>query len=407
MQLTIEQSNALETVIKRADAGQHVISLAGPAGTGKTTMLQSLADEMGDDVAIVTPTNKAAAVLRKKGVLDAATLYSVFFTPYEESPGVVRFEPNHQITSKGRALGPDKIDFADTILLDEASMLQTWLVQHLKQMCNTLVLIGDPHQLPPVGDRQNPDGYFCTRRHDAELTEVLRQGADSPILDLATDIRLGRFPAGKVAQFAPRAPFGRWYDGSQKIIAFTNAHRREINTWCRASLGRKGVLPQPGDLMVCGTTASDRLFNGTEFEVIAFTWDRKGHLAVLQLRTEDGIEMIQLIDMLFFLEDMPPGAVPVEVLGSVRTVRHAATAKGDDVVGISASYSYCITAHKSQGSEWDSVCVVDERFVLGKVDPGGKMTQRWLYTSITRARENLLFADFRWFKAAAGLARAA
>lgn len=406
MELTPSQDAALEAVLEAASRGQKVVSLAGPAGTGKTTMLQSIADEISDDAIVVTPTNKAAAVLRKKGVADAATLYSRFFTSYEEVPGKVRFEPNYQITEAGRGLGPDKLDYADVILLDEASMLQTWLVQHLKRMCNTLVMIGDPHQLPPVGDRQNPDGYFCTRSHDAELTEVLRQGADSPILDLATDIRQGRFPAGKIVQFVPRMPFGRWYDGSQKLVAFTNAHRRELNGWCRQVLGIKGVLPKPGDKMVCNSTVSDTLFNGTEFEVLEFNWENKSHLAGLLLRTEDGVETRVLLDMVFFLEDLPIDAVPADVLEKVKTARQVSIAKGDETTGISASYSYCITCHKAQGSEWESVCVVDERFVLGKVDPTGVTTRRWLYTAVTRARENLLFPDFRWFKSSS-FARAA
>lgn len=406
MDLTPSQERSLEAVLTAATARQKVISLAGPAGTGKTTMLQSIADEISSDAVVVTPTNKAAAVLRKKGVPDAATLYSRFFTSYEEAPGKIRFEPNYQVTESGRGLGPDKLDFADVILLDEASMLQTWLVQHLKKMCNTLVMIGDPHQLPPVGDRQNPDGYFCTRRHDAELTEVLRQGADSPILGLATDIRQGRLPPAKVQQFLPRQPFGTWYDGSQKLVAFTNAHRRELNGWARQVLGIKGTLPKAGDKMVCNSTVSDHLFNGTEFVVREFHWKDKSHLAGLSLTTEDGVEMDVMLDMVFFLEDLPAAAVPEDILAAVRTARQASVAKGDETTGISASYSYCITCHKAQGSEWESVCVVDERFVLGKVDPTGVTARRWLYTAVTRARENLLFPDFRWFKSST-FARAA
>lgn len=398
MQLTPSQEAALERVLTAAGQRQSIISLAGPAGTGKTTMLQSIAERISGDAVVVTPTNKAAAVLRKKGVRDAATLYARFFTSYERMPGEIRFEPNYKITEGGGTLGPDKLDFADVIVLDEASMLQTWLVQHLKRMCNTLVLIGDPHQLPPVGDRQNPDGYFCTREHDAALSDVLRQGADSPILDLATAIRQGRFPSDAVRQFLPNQPFGTWYDGSQKLLAFTNAHRRELNGWARQVLGIVGVLPKAGDKMVCNSTVSDQLFNGTEFVVRSFSWKDKSHLAGLALTTEDGVELDVLLDMVFFLDDLPAGTVPQNVLDAVRAARQVATAKGDDLLGISASYSYCITCHKAQGSEWASVCVVDERFVLNKVDPSGVTARRWLYTAVTRARENLLFPDFRWFK---------
>jgi exodeoxyribonuclease-5 len=44
-----------------------------------------------------------------------------------------------------------------------------------------------------------------------------------------------------------------------------------------------------------------------------------------------------------------------------------------------ATYGYCITAHKSQGSEWPSVLVLNEAW--------GKESVQWLYTAVTRAQE--------------------
>ena len=73
--------------------------------------------------------------------------------------------------------------------------------------------------------------------------------------------------------------------------------------------------------------------------------------------------------------------------------------------GLSFSYGYCITAHKAQGSEWDECCVIDERLVLGKVDPSGNTSRRWIYTAITRAAKRLTFADYRWIKNAQQPAR--
>ena len=406
MQLTAQQEAALAAIKGKWNERAPSVALAGPAGTGKTTMLSAVrdlvVDTRGDDDAavVVTPTNKAAAVLREKKV-DAATLYTRFFTPIETFDGSVRFKPNHEITHYGGTLGEGKLDFADTIILDEASMLQTWLVKHLQKMSHTVVMIGDPHQLPPVGDQANPEGYFCSREPDAELSEVLRQGADSPILTLATEIRQRRFPGNLVRSLAPSAPFVRWYDGSQKIIAFTNAHRRLINCWARKVLGFKGVLPKAGDCMVSNSNLSDDVFNGTEFKIEAFDWTTGGASASAQIRTENGVRTTVLIDMLSFLEDQPPNTVPDKIMVEVRAARAKARMHKDFVPGISVAFSYCITAHKAQGSEYDRVCVIDERFVLNKVDPTGETCRRWLYTAITRARDELVFADFRWAKASA------
>ena len=49
------------------------------------------------------------------------------------------------------------------------------------------------------------------------------------------------------------------------------------------------------------------------------------------------------------------------------------------------TYGYAITCHKSQGSEWDKVLVVEEKFPFDKEEHA-----RWLYTACTRASEKLV-----------------
>ena len=397
-----EAVNALITLSKK----QAIVSLAGPAGTGKTTCMAALASELGKDTAVVTPTNKAAAVLRSKGV-QAETLYAVFFTPIEETPGQVKFVPNYLQGS----LPDGKLKYADVIIVDEASMLQTWLVSHLRQMCRALILVGDQHQLPPVGDRTNPDGFFCGRDHDVCLTEVLRQDEGSPILTLATHIRQGRLPGNLLSELEPRTAFAQWYNGSQKIIAFTNNHRKALNRTARIAIGRTSVLPQPGDVMVCNTNINEHVYNGSELIIESFNWvyskDWKPgpdapqmHLASVVVRNERGVSTPLLMDMAAFLEDQVAGAVPDHVLKGVTRAKSVCKSRSDYQEGAFLSYGYAITAHKAQGSEWPSVLVIDERFVLGKVDPTGVTARRWCYTAITRASKELIFADFRWVKTA-------
>ena len=49
-----------------------------------------------------------------------------------------------------------------------------------------------------------------------------------------------------------------------------------------------------------------------------------------------------------------------------------------------ADYGYAITVHKSQGSEWDKVLVVDEQCQMWEA-------KRWRYTAITRAASELKY----------------
>jgi ATP-dependent exoDNAse (exonuclease V) alpha subunit len=48
-------------------------------------------------------------------------------------------------------------------------------------------------------------------------------------------------------------------------------------------------------------------------------------------------------------------------------------------------FAYAITCHKAQGSEWDKVLVIEERFPFNRIEHA-----RWLYTAATRASEKLV-----------------
>ena len=56
-----------------------------------------------------------------------------------------------------------------------------------------------------------------------------------------------------------------------------------------------------------------------------------------------------------------------------------------DIVPKEFAYGYAITVHKAQGSEWDKVLVLEERFPFDKEEHA-----RWLYTAVTRASDKLV-----------------
>jgi DNA helicase IV len=56
-----------------------------------------------------------------------------------------------------------------------------------------------------------------------------------------------------------------------------------------------------------------------------------------------------------------------------------------DIVPRQFTYGYAITCHKSQGSEWDKVLVIEEKFPFDKTEHA-----RWLYTAATRSAEKLV-----------------
>jgi hypothetical protein len=46
------------------------------------------------------------------------------------------------------------------------------------------------------------------------------------------------------------------------------------------------------------------------------------------------------------------------------------------------TYGYAVTCHKAQGSQWEKVLIVEEKFPFDKTEHA-----RWLYTALTRAEE--------------------
>ena len=400
--LTHGQQRALETI--RSKVGrQPVISLDGAGGTGKTTALRALADLLGRGTAVVVaPTNKAASVLQSKGV-PAATLFARFFTLVEvsKSPKKMTFEPNDRM----KTLGEGKISYAPVVIVDEASMLTTWALHHLRRMCDTLILVGDGNQLPPIGDREAPRGYFCTRQHDATLTEVLRN--DGAVLKLASAIRVspdGCALAGvDLDDYFPDDDFELLFVLYQpQLVCWRNVVRRSLNIRARQVLGRSSVLPVPGDLMLCQNNYSETLLNGTQCVMEYFSWSGSDRLASVTLRLPDGEKTVAYLDMLHFFKDQLPAQVK-EYANLVERFTHL------DEEGAALTYGYALTAHSAQGGEWPVVAVVDERAGIREMGrkqfaedpknlPPDEACRRWAYTAVSRAKETVYVVNERWTK---------
>jgi exodeoxyribonuclease V len=420
--LTQEQ---LDAVSKITSSRKPELSLAGPAGTGKTTLLKAIReaympilscdepyDDIFPDVEVCTPTNKAAQVLRKKGI-PANTIYKIFFVPEiienKNAQGKVvskwlKFTPCNEYT--GGSLPAGKRTFAPVIIIDEASMLQTWLVAKLRRMCDRLILIGDPHQLPPVKDKLRPEGYFNTLVHDAELVTIHRQAEGSPILDLATAIR-NESPkvVSHVNSFRPDITFEEAVEQGYQVIAFTNKERQRINTIVRRLLGKACVLPEPGDRMISTDNSSDTILNGTTLTCLEFyDWEfdeengRYPFNARMRYELDDGTVGDSIIAMDKFLNDQ---------LVSVTKNYPVAERAADAASGLHLTYAYCMTAHKAQGSEYEKVAVIDQRNVIRLMTnaaiargenslTGEETARRWLYTAVTRAQKELVVAGQWW-----------
>lgn len=121
--------------------------LIGPAGTGKTTLLQTLGNHpsvKAAGVLLLAPTGKARVRLQTTTGLDAQTVAQFL-------AGRGRYDGD---TGAYLVTGENQFDGAKTVIVDEASMLTeemlASLIDSLKGV-DRLILVGDPRQLPPIG----------------------------------------------------------------------------------------------------------------------------------------------------------------------------------------------------------------------------------------------------------------
>lgn len=185
MQLTAHQKAALDALLLHIEAGE-MCCLKGYAGTGKTTLIGQLVDELLDREVMVyacTPTHKAAQVLQSKignrGV-NVGTIHSFLgLKLVRDNKGGYCLKPS----------GDTVIPEWGVVMVDEASMVGLDLWPYIVQATwLTWVFVGDPAQLPPVNEE--PSAVFDLPGPD--LTEVVRQARDNPIIDFATRIREGQ-----------------------------------------------------------------------------------------------------------------------------------------------------------------------------------------------------------------------
>lgn len=170
--------------------GQRAITLKGHAGTGKSLLTTKLVHDLGKKIsfALTAPTNKATKVLDRMAwesnapVADVRTIYSLL--------GLKLMADGEVKQIRGGAGKSSAQDF-NIIAIDEGSMISQLLYNHIMKYVPDyvkLLFIGDVLQLPPVGEDISP--VFTDDSIEVlEMSQVVRQAKDNPIIALAQDLR--------------------------------------------------------------------------------------------------------------------------------------------------------------------------------------------------------------------------
>jgi exodeoxyribonuclease-5 len=392
MEFAPQQERALDAVAQWVRGRrQPFFYLAGYAGTGKTTLARHFASQMEGDVLFASFTGKAASVMRSKGCVGATTLHKLIYTPSARGTGTLRHlmqEYTKELEAENR---PDvlaklqkQIDFqreelrqplfkinpesnvrqASLVIIDECSMVSKKMGEDLLGFGVPVLVLGDPAQLPPVGST----GFFTANEPDFMLTDVHRQARESGILRLATEIREGKplracdYGDAQVVDELERKDEVLEYD---QILVGRNKTRRGSNARYRQLTGREKPYPEVGEKLVCLKNNHDLgLLNGEIYEVtFSSLYPEDPELVELGITNPDLSEMVTASMYPFRGQDVP-------------VFERTADVQEFD-------YGYCLTVHKSQGSQWPSVLVFDQSSTFGV------HRRNHLYTAVTRASENV------------------
>lgn len=322
-------------------------SLGGYAGTGKTTLIKYLT-KFFPNYAVAAYTGKAANVLRKKGI-NATTIHSRIYKPHFDN-GVVYFDLNPDVGCDG-------------FIIDEASMVSQDIYDDLKSFGIPMIFVGDHGQLEPVDSKLN-----LMEKPDYTLEEIHRNAGD--IAKFAEHLRMGKFARGfrttdNSVEFLPGRNIKEetLCEVNQVICAF-NKTRVSTNAQIRRALGYEGLLNVGERVMCLKNNAQCGLFNGMQ-GIVKNLYKARKHLYMDFEFDGNILEGIRYEETCFGVESYK--------------IKHA----GKDGPN-PFDYAYCITAHKSQGDEWENVLVIEQMCKNWS-------HKRWAYTAASRAKKKLLW----------------
>ena len=466
---TSDQKSALETINGFLASPDRCFMLKGYAGTGKTFLTKVLVEYLDDNnipVKLMAPTGRAARILSDKAKAKATTIHKAIYNILDldeielKQKGKVKYKFRYNLQKNTKCRD-------GVIIVDEASMVSNRYNEHdffifgtgflLKDLVeyagindsdskSKLIFIGDPAQLPPVGDSISgalSEPYF-TRNFGIEpkvyeLTEVVRQQQESGVLKLASSIRkmltekvrntfivedgpdIEKIDVKEVAElYLEQNPDLSPADAA--IINYSNSASLEFNMAVRETRFSDKYHLKANDLLMIVQNNYNyhiELFNGTLAKVLEVSDQPEIKAGMLSYNADgeecritcqfrkvlievpdadnemEALPCLILEDFLYSPKPSPDYAQNVALYLDFK-IRHPHLKPGTKAFtdtlradryfnALKVKYGYAITCHKAQGGEWDKV-------FLNLDIPASRLSDsylRWIYTAVTRARKSL------------------
>ena len=430
-----------------------VLAVLGKAGSGKTMLLANLYKAMAEagveiisgdyegrrrkdrrTLAILAPTNKAASVLRMRGV-PATTIHRILYTPlydpqYEKiadwlagngpRPEVEGLTDQaldrakafyDQVPSIPGALaaaglrGSDFIkgwkrreDPLDVGFVDESSMLDQRQFDDLREIFPTLILFGDPAQLAPVG--QSGEMVFDTLGPTRKLTlsRIHRQAEDNPILDLAhalgdPALRFEDFESmvEAAARRDDRVVWAERVDSDlmarSPVLVWRNATRVRLITAFRTAHGAPEFELIPGEPLICDGIELPLKHRKKRIDLEARGLIKGAQVIYMGAGNRDGFARLHVIGA------EEPQVSAASIIKIEKPDEEEPFIPSAARMGAAFLHGAAVTIHKAQGSQWEEVQVfapdIWAAARAGRSEAGLPLWKRLAYVAITRAEKRL------------------
>ena len=438
--------NAIERWLY-TDKEMPTLIIRGFAGTGKTALLGALArmlESEGTPFFLMAPTGRAAKVMSKSAGVKASTIHSHIYKLAQNASGLhieLILNPEEGavfIVDEASMLG---LQGEGTSLFNDRSLLDDLIEHVFHEQGSRLLFIGDPAQLPPVGQFASPALDPATMRDRflltvgaVQLKEVVRQAQDSGVLRIATELRYQLKEGEKIPNLdiaglpdvvdlpgyemedVLEAAYSQGEDNAvvicrtnKQVLDYAKHIRARIfgfeeelcvgdrlmvvkndTYWARTAFGEPSLIAN-GEMVIVKRVYGIEEVYGSRFARLLVELNLTG-------RTEE-LEVVCNLDV---LNSDQPGLSKEQRDRIFEQALEFAEGKGkreklrklrsdEYFMALHVKYAYAITCHKAQGGQWP-VVFLDQGFV--PEERMGSDFMRWTYTAVTRAQEKLFLVNY-------------
>jgi exodeoxyribonuclease-5 len=395
--------------------------LTGYAGTGKTFLLQALAEQLledGQSFVLTAPTHKAVEVLARKlrmaGIRAACqTVHALLsLVPAKARSDKKEFE---------RKRRPEPV-LANVVIMDECSMLSAELMEHIDRHLagRAVIFSGDPAQLPPVGEIESKSFDIMPASH---LGTIVRQAEGNPIIQAAHLIRqsqgtgsmdwswMNRVSKPPLGVYIPDHDLDAWMrkgflsdefeqdPDSFRYLCYTNQRVAEVNAKIR-----KWRYGNVRELFAVGERALIRSPHKNEEGDIDLTTNQE------VMVTDIGQDEHRKVPIWDVLVETDMGlSIRIRVPRDLNMYQHVLNEMKDDIREgkeswqdfhdlrdefVMAQSIFALTVHNSQGSTFKNV-FVDIPDIRKRSRDNVLECQQLLYVAATRPTHALILAGVR------------